>query len=927
MTGSSGLTVLRTLGPPATKKFSADPLTGEIVKTPYGNAKWFSAQAVEVKDIFDLSSKLHTLEGDSRACVVRGSLIEGVNNARMRRLLYPDGDDLPTLVRRPRCWIMVDFDNVSCPEGLDPATGPEAAVAYLISLLPSEFANATCHWQFGSSQGFKPGLLSAHLWFWLDREIDDSDLERWAKEHRSIGIDPAVFRAAQPHYTAAPVFEGVPDPLPRRSGLRKGAIDEVPLVLPERTQEKTLGVRGGLKPAVGFEGYLAKIGTDDGFHSPIMSAIAAYVREHGAAGPDVGALVAALRTAVLEADPGGRDEKEIERYASAKFLAEKIRWALAQESARPEEGKKRPEVRIVAGLLSEVVDDAEAALLTAKGPEIFQRGGVLVRVNRLESSTVRHRIRRAPGALVINVIEVPYLLERFTASADFIRFDQRIGDWIRVDCPEKVARVYLARKGEWKVRPLVGIIEAPTLRPDGSILEKPGYDDATGLYFDPGTAAFLATPEEATREDAARALDLLKQLLSGFPFVAPSDRSAAISAILTALLRRSLKSAPLHAFRAPKMRSGKTLLADTVALTTTGRPCAVMSQNVNNPDEEKKRLLAVLLAGDPVICYDNIDKPFGGAAICQALTQEQITDRLLGVSRMATAPTAATFLATGNNLIFEADITARVVPCDLDPGIERPEERVFDVDLYDYIPVHRAEIVRAGLTILRAFHLAGRPRQDIPNWGGFEEWSDWVRSALVWLGMADPAAGRRRLEELDPVRRTLVALLTSWHETFGARVLTAGEAVKEALNGQSSPLRAVLSEIAATPRGDINVRRLGNLLQANENRIESGLRVERTGSRSGVALWRVARIDAEPVGFVGSMGLFPIATRGCQLSTSRRESDVNDSSIEQRESDPQNPPNPRRDACHACGKADYWLTPAGNPICRRCHPPINEAIQ
>lgn len=333
MSHPSGFTVLRTLGPLATKKFSTDRLTGEVVKTPYGNAKWFSAQALEVRGIYDLSSKLSRLESDSHACIVRGGLAEGVNTARMRRLLYPDGNDQPTLVRCLRRWLMVDFDSVPCPDGLDPATDPEAAVAYLISLLPPEFAGATCHWQFGSSQGFKPGFLSAHLWFWLDREVDDTDLEWWAKQHRSIGIDPAVFRPVQLHYTAAPVFEGVPDPLPRRSGLRKGAVDEVSIVFPEKVQEEPRGPRGGLKPAIGFDGYVARIGTEEGFNGPIMSAIAAYVHEHEVDGTDVAALAQAISVAVREADLGGRDEKDIERYASHGFLEAKIRWAIGQEKA------------------------------------------------------------------------------------------------------------------------------------------------------------------------------------------------------------------------------------------------------------------------------------------------------------------------------------------------------------------------------------------------------------------------------------------------------------------------------------------------------------------------------------------------------------------------------------------------------------------
>ncbi len=332
MSEPSGFTVLRTLGPLATKKISLDPVTGEIVRTPYGNAKYFSARTVRAEGIYDLSAKLTLLQDDPRSLVVRGAVADGVDANRMRRLLYPEGADPPTLLRRARRWVMLDIDNVPCPEGLDPAVDPERAIEHLISTLPPEFTDATCHWQFGSSQGFRPGRLSVHLWFWLDREIEDSDLEPWAKSHRSLGIDPTVFRAAQPHYTAAPTFDGVDDPLPRRSGLRRGSKETVSIVIPERS---AAGVQrafaGGLKPAVGFEGYLARIGTEDGFHDPIKSAIGSYVRQHWSDGTDVEALISVLRTSILEADPGGRDEKEIERYASDTFLRPKIAWAINQE--------------------------------------------------------------------------------------------------------------------------------------------------------------------------------------------------------------------------------------------------------------------------------------------------------------------------------------------------------------------------------------------------------------------------------------------------------------------------------------------------------------------------------------------------------------------------------------------------------------------
>ena len=36
-----------------------------------------------------------------------------------------------------------------------------------------------------------------------------------------------------------------------------------------------------------------------------------------------------------------------------------------------------------------------------------------------------------------------------------------------------------------KIKPLAGIIESPTIRADGSILQTPGWDEATGLIYRP----------------------------------------------------------------------------------------------------------------------------------------------------------------------------------------------------------------------------------------------------------------------------------------------------------------------------------------------------------------------------------------------------------------------------------------------------------
>src|SRR5215210_6717020 len=98
-------------------------------------------------------------------------------------------------------------------------------------------------------------------------------------------------------------------------------------------------------------------------------------------------------------------------------------------------------------------------------------------------------------------------------------------------------------------------------------------------------------------------------------------RQGALSAILTALCRIGLRTAPLHAFSAPTMGTGKSLLADIVSIIATGRAAAVMSQG-KNEEEDEKRLLSVLMQGDPIIVVDNVDRPIQGDALCSILTQE-----------------------------------------------------------------------------------------------------------------------------------------------------------------------------------------------------------------------------------------------------------------------------------------------------------------
>lgn len=496
-------------------------------------------------------------------------------------------------------------------------------------------------------------------------------------------------------------------------------------------------------------------------------------------------------------------------------------------------------------------------ILQDKSCGIYQRAGRIVRViksclvQKPKTSAKDNPIKRHTDATIICEVDQVYLAELLNEKRLWIKLDGRSKELKSIDCPERVARNLIARR-EWDLPVLTGVINAPTLRSDGSILDTPGYDDETGLLFISNGVNFGKVPSHPTRDDAMAALDKFLDILKDFSYEGDDEthQSVVLSAILTGLIRKSIATAPLHGLSAPKMASGKSLLADVIAIIGSGNECTMVS-HADNETEERKRLMALLVEADPFICFDNIETPFGSSALCTILTQQKYKDRLLGETRTCEALTNLCFLATGNNLTFIGDLSTRALLCKLDPKIERPEERSFDVDLRQYTKQERASLVRAGLTILRAYHIAGRPDQKIKQFGRFEEWSDWVRSAIVWLDRPDPCKSRKDIENADPVRIQLGNLLSAWYVIFGDGSFRSKEVVRRVENQKPDDpdaesleiLRDALIEMAPDRTGGgVNERTLGNKLSQFKGRIEQGYRLDLAGTYQGVALWKVKKV-------------------------------------------------------------------------------------
>lgn len=458
-------------------------------------------------------------------------------------------------------------------------------------------------------------------------------------------------------------------------------------------------------------------------------------------------------------------------------------------------------------------------------------------------------VNRPAGSVILVPATPQLLLEMATKAAIHKKYDARAKDWRVINCPAIVANGIVAR-GHWAELPtLTGIVEAATISLSGEEISAPGHHKGTGLYVATDKRLPLMHGK-AGRSKAQEGLKTIEHLLRGFTFVSEADKSAAISAVMTALLRRLLPSAPMFGITAPTPGTGKTLLAEAIAIISTGRRPPVMSMG-SDENELAKRLNGVLLAGDSILLIDNITRPIGKEdVINQLLSQPVLRFRPLGGSGMVSAPTNLTVIITGNNLAIIGDAKRRTVLIRMDAGQERPEQREFDWDVIADARQHRDKLIRAALEITKFYFEVGKPKID--GWkpyGSFADWDAMVRRPLMYLGKPDPILSADALREQDPELEAMRLMLVSIHDAYGDAEVTAATIIKDGLSrtigGGDYAMEDLHEALELVCGGRIDPRRLGHWLRSHVNRITDGLQLQRgrDDSHAKVARWKVAQVN------------------------------------------------------------------------------------
>ena len=391
------------------------------------------------------------------------------------------------------------------------------------------------------------------------------------------------------------------------------------------------------------------------------------------------------------------------------------------------------------------------------------------------------------------------LMRDLSRAAKFKKFDKRSNSWISINPPMEIIHM-LKEEGRSKLPVLRGFISAPTSRKDGSILQKPGYDQRTGLFYDPQGVQFPKVPKYPTKEQGRNGLDMVIRLLRGFPFdgVVEKDnasRSVALAAILTAPVRLALLIAPGFVFDAPVPRTGKSKLVDLIHAIAWGRRAPVTNWTGDRKEDEIM-LGASALKGAPALAIDNVETPIGGSLLCQLFSQPYMEVRILGVSKKPTAETAFLITINGNNIKFKGDITERVLKCRLNAKMEKPGERKFTWDPVVDALNNRAELVVAVLTAIRAY-ICSRKRMPCTPYNDFKDWSRMIREALLWYGEPDPVLTAKEVKDEDPGKEEHWNIIYQWYKTFGHIPHTLAD-VAAAVKEQDKKLWQALLLVAGT---------------------------------------------------------------------------------------------------------------------------------
>ncbi|MFI7302968.1 hypothetical protein ACIBM8_07130 [Micromonospora aurantiaca] len=443
--------------------------------------------------------------------------------------------------------------------------------------------------------------------------------------------------------------------------------------------------------------------------------------------------------------------------------------------------------RLKVGTGPESIRALKAALVDGLLPDTYVSAGQLVHMEAVSGDLAPAADEDSPLPVSASVINAAGLAGLLAEHAYVYRMRTRKGDggdpepYEEETTPSReVLSSVLAGKTWPGVAPLRGIIGAPVLRRDGTLLQTPGYDRTTGLYL-ASKVALPPVPDKPTSEQVAEARTfLLGRFLRDFPWASAADRANYVALLATPILRHFTRSlTPFALIDATMPSSGKTIL--------TAGPGMLYGQRVMNwayADEElRKSITAVFAEQVGVVIWDNLAEGtvIDSAVLAQLVTNGVWSDRQLGASRNIATVNDRLWMATGNNLQVGGDMASRTVRVHLDPDMPRPELRdqtgfgIPHLDQWITAPANQLTVLWHLLVLVLDWTRQGAPKVTGLSMRQFTPWAQALGGFLAHHGIDGFLTNAAEVREIDEDETRWRAFLTTWHERHAGRPLTAAD--------------------------------------------------------------------------------------------------------------------------------------------------------
>lgn len=531
-----------------------------------------------------------------------------------------------------------------------------------------------------------------------------------------------------------------------------------------------------------------------------------------------------------------------EKYEPKPFRS-KQNYARSKDKRKDKPDSALPSVHYDDKQLREVGEETLNILYQGNKPEkIFVRGGNLCRICFDEN----HRP-------YIEALNESALMAILTNACNFYK---TVGSGknertVSISPPPIEIIRYILAKGAWQFPPLISITETPQLRPDGTILNQPGYDKETHLYYFPDAKLVIpAIPDNPTDEDIKQATELILEVKCDFPYDSEASHAHAIASMITPIIKPLIGSnscIPGTLYDKPQVGTGATYNARIDHLIATGLDAELIP--LPEKDEETKKLITTaVIKGKKFFILDNVDRIIRSLSIAVLLTNPVWTDHILGSNKEISCLHNLQVIITGNNLYLNIDLCRRSILSRLDAKEPWPWEKKKQYKherLFEWVANNRGKILAAIFTIAKAWVIRGQPKSaDNPSRGGFEQYCDTVGGILNLMGVKGFLANSDALyEESDTETPAWENLLIAWHELLPGKALTAGQ-VKDILEKtEYKEFKDALDNIIDSKEKDLT-RKLGNALAKKKDvRFPCGLMLVKAGLLRRFVKWKCVSLE------------------------------------------------------------------------------------